>query len=165
MRFAAFTLILLVVVSVGLVAYTWTNTALICNVPGVQVESAEKRQNEFLWCQAAMENNAVPGTVYQSSLAGEPTDYNIMTYKVNITNKCLLDAEMTEIQIVPIDGDIVCFSGGDTIGVNVPVNIPAMSTVSISCILITGAENHAVREFNVTYYIWGHPYSVRCTFG
>ena len=46
-----------------------------------------------------------------------------------------------------------------------PKTLPARTTGDIQATILTDIGMHAVREVNVTYYMWGLPFTLRTTYG
>ena len=70
----------------------------------------------------------------------------------------LVPAEMLELQIAPIEQDVLFYT--DT----VEKVIPPGETRDIWCVLLTEGEPYAVRDIYITYYLWGPEHEVKFTY-
>lgn len=157
----------LVLVLGGVMVYAAVNTTLSVQVQHCNAVPASELPGEFARWRTALEQHAVQGTVFDEEISGSAEDYSFYVYTVNVYNNGLIDADMLELQVAPADGDVLSYSEAASLGqsVNKPVMVPTRGTAQLKCILLTRAGNHAVRTLYVTYYIWGHPFTVKLTYG
>lgn len=167
MKVVALILAFSVLAAAVLLVYSFINLTLVVEPLKVRVLSALEQQSEFERWATALERRAVQGTVFTDRLENDPEAYCFMIYTVSVRNRGLLAAEMAELQVSPVDGDVLCVSRAASLmqNVNEPVIIPARGTHTLQCVLLTRSDAHAVRDLYITYYIWGHPFTVRCTYG
>ena len=97
--------------------------------------------------------------VFQQGTLGEAEGYQFYTYTVRLNNGCFLTADMVEVQVTPMEGDVLQL-GDDTARA-----LPARTTGDIQATILTDVNMHAVRELNITYYMWGLPFTLRTTSG
>ena len=97
--------------------------------------------------------------MYTSAPIGDAANYQFYTYTVRLKNSCFLAADMVEVQVTPMEGDVLQI--GDT---SAKV-LAARTTGDIQATILTDINMHAVRELNVTYYMWGLPFTLRTTYG
>lgn len=148
-------LALLMVVTASCAAYLF----LTCHVAvtSVSVSSVEATSQEELF--ASIKNqfrlNAVVGTPFASSLDGSSAEYKFCTYEILLQNTCFLPASTLEASIVPLQGDILQLA--DT----TQRLLPSQSEGILECRMLTGINMHTVREIQVTYYMWGIPFTLR----
>ena len=84
-------------------------------------------------------------------------DYVFYTYTFRLENNTTLPAEMIEVQITPMSGDIL------QIGSDQVLTLPAHTIGDVTATILTSKDMHAIREANITYYIWGIPFTIRTT--
>ena len=122
---------------------------------------------EFERLMALLDHNAVRGTVFDPVVTGDPADYSILRYTLRVRNNGLLPAKMLEAMVVPVAGDVLCYSQQDAQGqdINQPLILGPRQEADLHCYLLTRRNLHPVRELRVTYYIWGHPFLVKVTYG
>lgn len=104
-------------------------------------------------------SGALPGTRFTDAPLPDAAQCKFLTYTVRLKNNSFLKAESVEVQVTPMSGDLIQL--GDT-SVH---DLKARSTGDIQAVILTGKENHNIRELTVTYYIWGIPFTVRTTSG
>ncbi len=141
--------------------YTWYTATLTVTLENAQVISAKDQPEEFARRRAELENNALQGVIFQESMPGNAEEYSFILYTVTIENKCLLPAEMLELQISPAQGDIMSYTQTGATGITVQPG----QTQSVWGMLVSKAGGYAVRDLYITYYIWGNPFTVKCTYG
>ena len=85
-------------------------------------------------------------------------DYVFYTYTFRLENNTTLPAEMTEVQITPMSGDIL------QIGSDQVLTLPAHTIGDVTA-HHPDEQGHARQsgEANITYYIWGIPFTIRTT--
>lgn len=155
--FAILTVLILIVTLVG-VGYMYMNANIYVEAVGVIATDAQSQQALFEELQTQLRLGAVVGTPYTAALelAG-PEDYQFLTYTVRLRNNCSVPADMVELQITPMAGDIL------QVGSSQDVKLPAGQTVDATATILTGVNMHAIREVTITYYIWGVPFTMKTT--
>ena len=106
-----------------------------------------------------MDNGALIGTPFTETLTGNSSDYSFFTYTFRLKNGGLIDAEMVEIQPVPTNGDVLCYTSLDSSQAAAELTVKAGKERDAWCVVLTSRQNqeqHLVtRSFRITYYIWG----------
>ena len=155
--FAILTVLILIVTLVG-VGYMYMNANIFVEAVGVIATDAQSQQALFEELQTQLRLGAVVGTPYTAAqeLSGLE-DYQFLTYTVRLRNNCSVPADMVELQITPMAGDIL------QIGSSQDVKLPAGQTVDATATILTGVNMHAIREVTITYYIWGVPFTMKTT--
>lgn len=155
--FAILTVLILIVTLLG-VGYMYMNANIYVEAVGVIATDAQSQQALFEELQTQLRLGAVVGTPYTAAqeLAG-PEDYQFLTYTVRLRNNCSVPADMVELQITPMAGDIL------QVGSSQDVKLPAGQTVDATATILTGVNMHAIREVTITYYIWGVPFTMKTT--
>lgn len=167
MKTAAIILLVLALLIGGAAIWGFLNTRLDMEVEGVQVLDASQQQAEFDRLSGLLMHNAVRGLVYDTDFTGNSGDYVILQYTIRVRNRGLVKAEMLEAQIVPVKGDVLCYSQQEAMGKDVNDSIEAApgQELLFRCYLLTRKDLHAVRELQVSYYIWGNPFIIKLTYG
>ncbi len=167
MSAVALVLVVCVLAAGGLVMYAAVNTTLAVELRQVQVIPASERPDEYARWQTALIRQAAQGTAFEGTMTGTAQDYAFFVYTVDVSNRGLISARMAELQVVPVEGDVLAYSPAASLyrNVNVPEDIPAGGTRAVQCILLTRANSNAVRDLYLTYYIWGRPHTIRLTYG
>lgn len=168
MKYVAVFMVVLVLLAGALGIYTYANVKL--QVAGIELQAypATQQETDFLGWQAAVDNGAVTGTAFTESIPGTAENYSYFVYTLRLRNKGLLDAEMVEIQPVPVNGDVLSYSTTDMASINANTVIPSGSERDVWTVVITSRqnqENHIVtRSFYITYYVWGIPVTVTAVY-
>ncbi|MBQ7655017.1 MAG: hypothetical protein IJS41_00765 [Clostridia bacterium] len=158
MKIAAIALVILALMFGGCLGYALFNTDLHVVGKGLEVLPAAQRAAEFDALKAAVQRQSLLGTVLKNEDFGPAEDYSYYVYTLRLENKCLIPAEMVEMQISPIDSDVLFYCDtGETI-------IPAGETRDVWCVLLTRGTPHAVRDIYITYCLWGHAQEVKFTY-
>lgn len=164
MKYVAIFMVLLVVAAAALGIYTYANARLMVSSVTVDIAPASQRESEFLSWQAAMDNSAAVCTPFTESIPGTSGDYSFFTYTFRLKNGGLLDAEMVEIQPMPVNGDVLAYATTDAASINNNNTVPAGSERNMWSVVLTSAQNAqnmmTARSFKITYYIWGIPCSM-----
>ena len=158
MKTAAIVLMVLVLAAGACLGYGLFNSTLQITGKGLQAIPASERAGEFDALRSAMEQNSLLGTILNRQQLGSADGYSYYIYTLRLHNPGLVAAEMVEMQIAPIQQDVLFY--GDT----QEIIIPPQSTRDVWCVLLTQGTPHPVRDLYVTYYLWGHPHEVKFTY-
>lgn len=158
MKATAIILIVLVLAAGGCLGYALFNTNLQVTGKGLQTLSAQQRAEEFETLKRAVDQQSLLGTVLRPGELGAAEDYSYYIYTLRLKNPGLVPAEMVEMQIAPISGDVLFY--GDTR----EIIIRPGETRDVWCVLLTQGTPHAVRDIYITYYLWGHAQEVKFTY-
>lgn len=159
MKYAAIFMCLLVIAGLTLGIYTYANARL--TVAAISLSSAQgvEKAADFAALQKAMDQGALLGTAYVDELPGSSLDYTFETYTFRLKNGGLLDAEMVEVEPVPVEGDQLSYTTLDASQVNDNVTVPARQERDAWCVVLANADQDELlrrqRKFRITYYIWG----------
>ena len=152
-RFAIVSVVLLLIALLGVGAmYMTSNVTVIAQ----GVTALEAYRNYDL--SAQVRAGAVVGTAFVAPQElSSAEDYVFYTYTFRLENNTTLPAEMIEVQITPMSGDIL------QIGSDQVLALPAHTIGDVTATILTSKDMHAIREANITYYIWGIPFTIRTT--
>ena len=150
-RFAIVSVVLLLIALLGVGAmYMTSNVTVIAQ--GVTALEAYRNYDLFTDLSAQVRAGAVVGTSFVAPQElSSAEDYVFYTYTFRLENNTTLPAEMIEVQITPMSG---CDQG---------LPRPAPTSGDGTATILTSKDMHAIREANITYYIWGIPFTIRTT--
>ena len=148
---------MLIVALVG-VGYLYMNANIAVEAVSVIATDALSQEALFNELKNQVRLGAVIGTPYvgAAELSG-PEDYQIYTYTVRLKNNSTVPADMVELQVPPMAGDIL------QIGSYTDVKLPAKQTVDATATILTEKDMHPIREVTISYYIWGVPFTTKTT--
>lgn len=158
MKKLAIFLILLVMIFAGVILYGLFQSNLQVVSKGLEVYFATDVPQLFDQHKTEVENKGFIGTLIRNEPLGYAEDYVYRRYSLRVKNNGLVDAEMVEIQIAPEDEDVLYY------GENGKVDIKAGETKEIWCVLLSKKDTPDVRNFFLTYYLWGNPQEVKFTY-
>ncbi len=158
MKFFVILSVLILIVTLVGVGYLYMTANIVVEAVGVIATDAASQPELFRDLQEQVRLGAVVGTPYVGAqeLSG-PENYQFFTYTVRMRNNCAVPADMVELQVTPMSGDVL------QIGSFADVKLPAGQTVDVSATILTAVNMHAIREVNITYYIWGVPFTMKTT--
>ena len=158
MRTVAIILMVLVLAVGGTLGWALFHTNLQVTGKALQTLPARNRAAEFDTLRTAVARQSLLGTALKTGEIGPAENYSYYIYTLRLKNNCLVPAEMVEMQISPIEADVLFY--GDTR----EIVIPPGGEKDVWCVLVTEGAPHAVRDIYVTYYLWGHPQEVKFTY-
>ncbi|HPA61051.1 MAG TPA: hypothetical protein PLO90_05180 [Clostridia bacterium] len=165
-KLAVFSVLLMALV-VGVTLWGYANARLSLTAQAVRALPPEEHGTRFASLKRQLDSGAVRGTVYDKALRGGEDDYVILEYTISVANRGLVEARMLEAVVVPLAGDVLCFSQQeyDRQEVNSSIDVQPGRQVMLRCYLLTRRDAHAVREIQVSYYVWGNPFIVKVRYG
>lgn len=167
MKKFALVLLALALLAGGAALWGFARAQLDMRVENVQVLPAADYREEFDRLAGLLRSGAARGLVYDPALTGNAEDYVILQYTIEVSNRGFIGAEMLEAQIVPVKGDVMCYSQQEALGqdVNLSFDVPAGQTARYRCYLLTRKDLYGVRDIRMSYYIWGNPFFIKLTYG
>ena len=159
MKYAAIFMVLVLIASLVGVGYLYLTANVTVQAVGVTAVEASTQPALFEELARQVENRQVLGSAFSSVPLGSVENYQFYTYTVRLRNNSFVTADMVEVQVTPMEGDVLQI--GDT---SAKV-LAARTTGDIQATILTDINMHAVRELNVTYYMWGLPFTLRTTYG
>ena len=155
--FAILTVLILIVTLVG-VGYMYMTANIFVEAVGVVAVEAASQPVHFAELRQQLRLGAVTGTPYVAAQElSSAEDYQFLTYTVRLKNDTSVPADMIELQVTPMAGDIL------QIGSYHDVKLPAGQSVDATATILTEKNMHAIREVTITYYIWGVPFTMKTT--
>lgn len=158
MKYLALVMVVLTLAFVAYGIHLYLNTSV--HVVSVEVssqlasETADMLQADI----AAIQTNAFTGRLFQNQM--DPNEeYYYVTYILHLHNGLLLDIDAIEAQVLPKTGDVF---QRHTQGF---VNINKQEDGSISATVLSKKSTLGVRDFIITYYVWGIAFVLQHTYG
>ena len=159
MKYAAIFMVLVLIASLVGVGYLYLTANVTVQAVGVTAVEASTQPALFEELARQVENRQVLGTAFSSVPLGSVENYQFYTYTVRLRNNSFVTADMVEVQVTPMEGDVL------QIGDDTARALPARSTGDITATILTDVNMHSVRELNITYYMWGVPFSLKTAYG
>lgn len=155
--FAIITVLILIATLVG-VGYLYMNANIFVEAVGVIATDAVSQYELYEDLRDQLRLGAVAGTPYiaATELSG-PENYQFLTYTVRLRNNTSVPADMVELQVTPMAGDVL------QIGAFEDVKLPAGRSVDATATILTDVNIHSIREVTITYYLWGVPFTMKTT--
>ncbi len=158
MKYVAILSVLVLIMALVGVGYLYMTANIVVEAVGVVATDAPSQIAYFEELREQLRLGAVVGTPYvPAQELGDAENYQFYTYTVRLRNDCAVIADMVELQVTPMAGDIL------QIGAFADVKLPAHQTVDVSATILTDAGMHPIREVTITYYIWGAPFTMKTT--
>lgn len=158
MRTAAIILLVLVLAVGGVLGWELFHTDLQVTGKALQTLPARDRAPQYDALRAAVARQSLLGTMLKKAEMGPAENYSYYIYTLRLKNNGLVPAEMVEMQVAPIENDVLFY--GDTS----ETVIPPGEEKDVWVVLLTEGTPHSVRDLYVTYYLWGHPQEVKFTY-
>ena len=158
MKYFATLTVLLLIVTLVAVGYMYMTANIYVEPVGVIATDAPGQITLYEELREQVRLGAVLGTPYVTARElGDAADYQFLTYTVRLQNNTSVTADMVELQVTPMAGDIL------QIGSYTDVKLPAKQTVDVTATILTEKDMHPIREVTVSYYIWGVPFTTKTT--
>jgi len=159
MKVVAVFLVILLIAALAGVGFLYFNSNLEVTFASVAATDPVTQLDAFNRLKSSLEDETFIGTLYDTAPLSSPENYQFYTWTLHLENKSFLKADVIEVQITPMAGDVLRYgdSGENTLN--------ARSTGNISVTMLTSRSMHSVREAIVTWYAWGLPFSTRLTIG
>ena len=158
MKYFATISVLILIVALVAVGYMYMTANLFVEAVGVTAMDAPSQITLFEELREQVRLGAVLGIPYVTAreLSGAE-NYQFLTYTVRLRNDTAVPADMVELQVTPMAGDIL------QIGSYTDVKLPAKQTVDATATILTEKDMHPIREVTISYYIWGVPFTTKTT--
>ena len=158
MRAAAILLLAVCLAAAGLTGYLYFSANV--EITGIDCVAADAADQAAFFdsLKGQLEREVFTGTPFQTENLGEAGAYQFYTYTVHLRNDTFVRAEAAEVQVTPMNGDVLQTEEAQL------RSVPARGEGQIQATILTEKDMHNVRELTVTYYLWGIPFSVRTTY-
>ena len=158
MKPVAIVLILLCIAALAGTGYLYMTAGVTVEGYGCIAYEAGQLPEVFETLAAQYADDSFTGTPFDRSVPREPSDYQFYEYTVRLRNNSFLKAEVIEIQVTPMTGDIA------QLGVPEEKHLFPRSSGDFTATILTSRNMHNVRELTVSYYLWGLPFSTKITY-
>ena len=160
MKAAAIILVVLCIAAFAGVGFLYMQANMAVTATGVTAVEASAQPEVFEGLKEQAEKGTLIGTRFSGGGdIGKADDYVFYTYTVRLGNGCFLDADIVELQVTPIDGDVL------QVGSASSQSLKAHATGDFKTTILTKKNTHNVREITVTWYFWGIPFRTKTTAG
>lgn len=159
MKYAAIAAVLLLIACLIGVGYLYLTTNVTVEAIGVVAVEASTQPDLFNQLRQQVENQSVVGTAFTTAPLGDAENYQFYTYTIRLKNNCFVTADMVEVQVTPMQGDALQLADETARA------LPARTTGDLGATILTDVNMHSVRELNISYYMWGVPFTIRTTYG
>ncbi len=149
-------LVLLAVVGVG---YLYFTARLDISFEACIATDGITQVDYFNTLKSKVESSTFVGTRFTSGDLDTADHYQFLTYTIRLDNHSFLKADLIEIRITPMQGDVL------QIGEHSEHGLPSGRQMDLSATILTAREMHSVREATVSWYFWGIPFTSKLTFG
>ncbi|MBE5810822.1 MAG: hypothetical protein E7318_07810 [Clostridiales bacterium] len=158
MKYIAILSVLVLIAALVGVGYMYMTANITVDTVSVVAMEAANQPVHFAELRQQLRLGAVLGTPFvQAQELADAENYQFLTYTVRLKNGTAVTADMVELQVTPMAGDIL------QIGSYHDVKLPAGQTVDATATILTDKNMHAIREVTITYYIWGVPFTMKTT--
>ena len=152
-------LIILVLAAVCGVGYLYLNAGLDVRFVSCVATDTVTQAETFDALKSAIASDTFVGTRFSQDEPGSADQYQFLTYTVRLNNHAFLPAEVIEIRITPMQGDVL------QVGDRNLHDLASGREMELSAVILTTREMHSVREATVSYYFWGVPFTAKLTLG
>ena len=152
-------LIVLVLAAVIGVGYLYLNANLDIRFEACIATDGMTQSDYFDTLKSKVASSSFVGTRFTNDELTTADQYQFLTYTLRLDNRSFLKAEVIEIRITPMQGDVL------QIGEENVHDLPSGQQMDLSATILTGRTMHSVREATVSYYFWGIPFTTRLTLG
>lgn len=159
MKYAAIAAVLLLIACLIGVGYLYLTTNVTVEAIGVVAVEASTQPDLFNQLRQQVEDQSVVGTAFSTAPLGDAENYQFYTYTIRLKNNCFVTADMVEVQVTPMQGDALQLADETARA------LPARTTGDLGATILTDVNMHSVRELNISYYMWGVPFTIRTTYG
>ena len=159
MKVFAICLVVLVLAAVIGIGWLYLNARMDIRFESCIANDGVTQAEVFNNVISRVKNDTFIGTRFTGEDTGTADQYQFLTYTVHVDNHSFLKAEVIEIRITPMQGDIL------QIGEETARDLPSGRQTNLSATIITDRNMHSVREATVTWYFWGIPFSEKLTLG
>lgn len=162
MKYFAIISVLVLLASLVLVGTQFMTSNIYIEAAGVTTLPAKDQEALFASLRDQLRLDAVVGTPFVSTRElGEAEDYQFCLYTVRIRNNCRIPAELAELRLAPVAGDVMLFTQNDYLPVPTMATVPPGGTAEVAVVLLTSHGNHTVRDATVSCYMWGKPFTLQ----
>lgn len=158
MKYLALFMVLVTLLVVGYGIHLFLNANVAVLKVEVSSQRTEEAQEMLQADIAAIQSNSFAGRLFHNVI--DPSEeYYYVTYTIHVQNNLHVDIDAIETQVLPKNGDVFQRHNTDF------VSIAKHSSGEIRATVLSKKSTLGVREFVITYYVWGVPFVLRHTYG
>ena len=139
----------------ALILWQWTHLELAVAARSVRTVPAKDLMSNYDAVSRAVRGKSLRGVIYHGEALKDADACAFQFFTLQLENRGLLPAEMTELQLTPFAEDVCAYLPAKE------VIIPPGGRRDVMITLLTGRTAPAVRDVTITYYLWGHLYRQR----
>ena len=158
MKTAGILLLVLCLACAAGTAYLYLTSNLTVTEIRCTACAAEDQAALFQELRRQISADTFAGTPFDTANLGDAGDYQFLEYTLFIRNATFLKAELLEVQITPMKGDVL------QIGDLSPHDLAPRTGGTVAATILTSKSMHNIREITLTYYLGGLPFSERLTY-
>lgn len=159
MKVFAIGAVLLLIAALAGVGWLYMNATVTVQAVDVTAVEAASQSGLFRELSEGIREGRTVGTAYTTEAPGEVENYQFLSYTLRITNHTAIPMEGLEVMITPMEGDVA------QVGDLTYKTLAAGGEGDLGAVILTGVDQHSVREAVVTWYMWGLPFSQKVTCG
>ncbi len=155
----------LAVILIFLCIAALVGVGFLCLTAGVTVDAigcvasdAQTVPDYYTNLKEQADSDTFVGTRFADGVLPNAEACQFLTYTVRLKNTGFLTAEAVELQVTPMQGDIL------QIGDSESHTLRGQSNGDLQAVILTGKENHNIRQLTVSYYVWGIPFTVTAAY-
>ena len=156
--FAIFLIVLVLAAVIG-VGWLYLNARMDIRFDSCIANDGYTQAEVFNSVKAKLKNDTFIGTRFTKEELETADQYQFLTYTIHVNNHSFLKAEVIEIRITPMQGDVL------QLGDETAHDLPSGRQTDLSATILTDRNMHSVREATVTWYFWGLPFTEQLTLG
>ena len=156
--FAIFLIVLVLAAVIG-VGWLYLNARMDIRFDSCIANDGYTQAEVFNSVKAKLKNDTFIGTRFTKEELETADQYQFLTYTIHVNNHSFLKAEVIEIRITPMQGDVL------QLGDETAHDLPSGRQTDLSATILTDRNMHSVREATVTWYFWGLPFTEKLTLG
>ena len=156
--FAIFLIVLVLAAVIG-VGWLYLNARMDIRFDSCIANDGYTQAEVFNSVKAKLKNDTFIGTRFTKEELETADQYQFLTYTFHVNNHSFLKAEVIEIRITPMQGDVL------QLGDETAHDLPSGRQTDLSATILTDRNMHSVREATVTWYFWGLPFTEKLTLG
>ena len=156
--FAIFLIVLVLAAVIG-VGWLYLNARMDIRFDSCIANDGYTQAEVFNSVKAKLKNDTFIGTRFTKEELETADQYQFLTYTIHVNNHSFLTAEVIEIRVTPMQGDVL------QLGDETAHDLPSGRQTDLSATILTDRNMHSVREATVTWYFWGLPFTEKLTLG
>ncbi len=163
--------IVLIIICLGVIVgtgYLYMSANIVVTATGCVATDASYLSASYEALKESLKQQTFSGTIFNADLPDNPEDALFLTYTVELKNNTFLPADIVELQITPLAGDMLQIAPLSDIVLQglvqwdwnpIQTTLPAQSSVRVSATVLTKKDSHSIRDMKITWYQWGLPFS------